>query len=256
VPYYVDFENEGYVPDGMDQSVENGNKFWHFTNDINTTGHLGNAGDTNGTETPSGGYFAFVSDLGSPSPNGTVMYSAKVDISSLTTPAISVYILSNNEGSLNVTYHIDAFDGSDWVTVFTNNANTNGWEQKTVDLTGFNLPDVTQFRFVVTEPSGSDNHDDFAMDDFTVDELSNLLSNTEFTLDNIKVYPNPVVNTLYVSLTNHEVPAKLELFDLTGKLLLNVTESGQLDMSNLPKGEYLLQVYNKHNESFTQKIIK
>ena len=254
-PYSIDFENAGFVPDGMDQSVDNGNKFWHFVNDPTASSHIGNAGDTGGTQSASGGYFAFVSDYGTPSPNGTIMYTPKIDLSSLSNPAISVYILSNNEGSLNVTYTIEAFNGTDWVPIFTNNTNTAGWEEKIIILSYHNIPEQTQFRFVVTEPSGSDNKDDFAMDDFVIDERSNL-SNKEFAIENIEIYPNPVVDYLYIKLPGNQIPAKVELFDITGKLILRKHNTGKIDMSNLPKGNYLINIYNDKNISVTQKIIK
>ncbi len=254
LPYTIDFENGGYVPDGVDQSVDNGNKFWHYSDDLNATGHIGNAGDANGTHTQSGGYFAFISDRGTPSPNGTVMYSAKVDISNIINPNASVYILSNNEGSLNVTFNIDAWDGNDWVNVFTNSTNTNGWEQHTIDLSGYNLPNITQFRFVAIEPAGSDNHDDFAFDDFKVFEGTNTIS--KLNDENISVFPNPVIDIIQINANNELKISKIEITNINGKVVEQTGDATRINLSNLPKGNYLLNIYDEQNNRFTKKIIK
>jgi hypothetical protein len=254
IPYTIDFENGGFVPDGVDQSVDNDNKFWQYSDDLNVTGHIGNAGDANGTHTQSGGYFAFISDRGEPSPNGTIMYSAKVDIANVVSPNASVYILSNNEGSLNVTFNIDAWNGNDWVNIFTNTGNTNGWEQHTIDLSGFNLPPITQFRFVAIEPSGSNNNDDFAFDDFRVFD-----ANTEIVKlndDNIQIYPNPVVDFIQINTPAEFSINKVKITDLNGKIIYQNSKVNKINLSNLPKGNYLLTIFDKNNNSYTKKIIK
>ena len=252
-PYVIDFENNGYIPDGMDQSVDNGRKFWHFSNDPTAVSHFGNATNTNGTQSASGGYFAFVKDLGTPSPNGTVMFSPYIDISNLTNPAFSFYLISDNEGSLNVNLTIYAKDGNNWVNVFTNNANTNGWEQKVVDLSGYNLPNITQFKFVVTEPSGSDNHDDIAIDDFKVAELNALAVNT-LARGDFKIFPNPVKNIINV--ISPITPQKIEIYDMKGQLLQRVFNTKKLNISDLPSGTYLMTIYNVKHHSVSKKIIK
>ncbi len=252
-PYTVDFENNGFVPDGMDQSVENGKKFWHFSNDPTAVSHFGNATSANGTQSESGGYFAFVKDIGTPSPNGTVMFTSYVDISALNTPGMQLYVISDNEGSLNVTLTVYAKNGTDWINVFTHSGNTNGWAKNVIDLSGFNLPDQTQFKFVVTEPSGSDNHDDIAIDDFKVAEL-NTLANHTIAMDDFKLFPNPVKDILLIQSEN--TPKKVELFDLQGKLLLQVLSQNQINLSKLPAGTYLIKIYNHNNQSITKKVMK
>ncbi len=254
-PYSIDFENNGNIPDGMDQSVDNDQKFWHFVNSLTATAHIGNAGSASGTQTESGGYFAFVLDAGEPSPNGTKMYSPKIDISGLTTPAISLYILSNNEGDMNVNFEILAFDGTNWISIFTNNANTNGWEKKIIDLSGFNLPSTTQFCFVVNEPARSLNKDDFAIDDIKIDELD-ALGNITCNSSNIKVYPNPVQKDLYVNMPENSIASAIKIFDIKGQLILQAKNTNHLNISSLPKGNYIITIIDQKNNSYTQKLVK
>ncbi len=254
-PYSINFENEGYIPDGMDQSAENGHKFWHFVNSLTATSHIGNAGDASGTETESGGYFAFVLDAGEPSPNGTKMYSPKIDISSLITPAISFYILSNNEGDVNVNFEVQAFDGTNWISIFTNSENTNGWEKKVVDLSSYNLPSTTQFCFVVNEPDRSLNNDDFAIDDIKIDEL-NALGTSEFNMSNIKIYPNPVKKDLYITMPDNDIISTIKIYNVKGQLILQAKNTNYVDVSNLPKGNYIIKVVDQKNNSIIQKFIK
>ena len=251
-PYSINFENGGFVPDGMDQSITN-DKFWHFSNDPSSVAHLGNAGSTNGTNTQSGNYFAFVDDSGDAMQNGAVMLTPFIDISSLSNPAISLYIISDNEGDSNVEFQLEAYDGTNWITVLTSNTNTNGWEEKIVDLSSFSLPNLTQFRFKVMDNNSNSSKDDFAIDDFKIDNISNLSSISSHQISDVSISPIPVIDIL--NITSNKVPKRIEIYNINGKLLLNKEKSNSIDLSNLSKGNYLVTIY-MDNFSITKKIIK
>ena len=85
-------------------------------------------------------------------------------------------------------------------------------------------------------------------------EFTSLSTNEiEFT-QNLKFYPNPTSNSVYLELRN-EVVKQIFIFDLNGKLIENKNiVSNQFDLSNLQTGTYIIQTDNYNIKSF--KIIK
>jgi hypothetical protein len=60
----------------------------------------------------------------------------------------------------------------------------------------------------------------------------------------VKLYPNPVVSNLNVSVSNNEID-KIELFDMNGRLVISKdvkTASTQLNMDELVTGQYFVKV--------------
>jgi len=255
-PYTIDFENGGFVPDGMDQLATNG-KFWHYSNNpANDVAHFGNAGDAAGTQTASGGYFAYVDDSSPQNITGISLLSPKIDISSIRNIGVSFYMISNNEGQSNVDFLLKAWDGAAWQTVFSSNSNTQGWEKKIVDLSAFafDASNVTQFKFVVDD-NNSDSADDLAIDDFVIDDLNNL-SEKELAIKGLKLFPNPVVDELFIETKDNLKLSKIELFTITGQLIKTYNNTNHISVANLPKGTYLVNIYDQNNVSVTQKITK
>ena len=71
----------------------------------------------------------------------------------------------------------------------------------------------------------------------------------------VSVFPNPVEQVVTVKANSIE---RIRLFDITGQMLLDSTESGDtatIDMSGFAIGQYILQVSTKNNVA-TQKLIK
>lgn len=101
------------------------------------------------------------------------------------------------------------------------------------------------------------------------DGLTSLTYNINFYLksgiasisaDNIKVYPNPANDYIYIKNTHKYIQIQqVQLFDLLGKQLLsqNVNESThKLELSSLPKGIYMLKVSTHNTTIITMKIVK
>ncbi len=84
------------------------------------------------------------------------------------------------------------------------------------------------------------------------------LSQSEFEEDSTLVYPNPTKD--HISLTFHNIPQKIELYDSVGKLLQSEAEFNslqlELTMENYKAGIYFLTIYERDNVSSTKKIIK
>jgi hypothetical protein len=179
-PYSQDFENTGAIPNCWSMS---GDEPWLFTNSA-ANSHIGNAGSI-GNTTASGGYFAYVDDS-VPDSTGTTLESPFIDASSLTTPVLSFYLLSNNEGNSNVSLSVDVYDGAAWNNGFyTSSSNTADWEQVIVNLSSLIITGPIQVRFVVDERPTGDFYDDVAIDDVKIMELPSCAKPTDLSVSNI-----------------------------------------------------------------------
>ena len=87
-------------------------------------------------------------------------------------------------------------------------------------------------------------------------DYSQVVDLNVFTMDNLKVFPNPVQDILNFNNNNFD---KIELYDLSGKKISfdsNVTDDFiQINMNHLNTGLYFLKL-SKNSQSKTFKIIK
>lgn len=70
---------------------------------------------------------------------------------------------------------------------------------------------------------------------------------------NIRTYPNPVVNKVYIAGAGHS--ALVSLYDILGNQIIADARVTGIDMSNLSAGIYMIQIKDG-NKVFTKKIIK
>ncbi|WP_431137648.1 fibronectin type III domain-containing protein, partial [Psychroserpens mesophilus] len=175
-PYTEDFENGGALPLCWTLA---GDENWLFSN-TGSGNYVGDNGTLSGS-TASGGYFAWLDDS-TPDATNAELRSPLVDVSGLTTPSLSFYEISDNEGANpNATLTVDVWDGAAWNTVGTYNTNTNGWEQKFIDLSGLTFTGPAQARFLIAD-SGS-FYDDIAIDDVSFDEYPACFAPSALTID-------------------------------------------------------------------------
>lgn len=91
-------------------------------------------------------------------------------------------------------------------------------------------------------------------DDFSV---TTTLNTSEFNMDNIKIYPNPTDNILFIDTTEKQIN-KIEIFDLQSRLLQTINENKdkyQIDISNYTSATYLLKITTDKG-SQSVKILK
>lgn len=74
---------------------------------------------------------------------------------------------------------------------------------------------------------------------------------------NIKIYPNPATETIYIS--DAAMGSTVRIYDLQGKMLVqqtvqNTTE--QIDLNKIPSGMYLVQLITTDGQKSTARIIK
>ena len=73
------------------------------------------------------------------------------------------------------------------------------------------------------------------------------------TLANIFLYPNPVIDKLFIQgLSN---PTKISVYDVLGKLVLSKTTSSEINVDNLQNGIYILKIVDNQKE-IVRKFIK
>lgn len=82
-----------------------------------------------------------------------------------------------------------------------------------------------------------------------------VLGVSELEKDNVKIYPNPTADFVYVKLNSKSKIEGAEIYDLSGKLVLKTKlESEKLDLKNLPQGVYMIVFRNTDIKPI--KIIK
>ena len=83
-------------------------------------------------------------------------------------------------------------------------------------------------------------------------DCSVYLSTNNFSKPNLKIFPNPVKNILYIESEGNKING--EIYSTNGQFL-KLVSSKEINISDLKKGVYILKL-NTENGIFTQKIIK
>ena len=80
------------------------------------------------------------------------------------------------------------------------------------------------------------------------------LSSRSFEPIEVQVYPNPVSDVLQIKSTSNF--SSVELYSLSGRLLVKQANAEAIDMRSLSNGMYLLKLTSAEGQSLTKKIIK
>jgi len=76
-------------------------------------------------------------------------------------------------------------------------------------------------------------------------------------IKNFKIFPNPVVNGILYIHTFNNAEKKVQLYNILGKEILNVTLRGkELNISKFEPGVYILKVNEKGNTSIRKLVVK
>jgi len=77
--------------------------------------------------------------------------------------------------------------------------------------------------------------------------------------NNIKIYPNPVIDYFTISTRECDLPLKVEVYSISGAKLDEqaiYNDKTQINLSSYKKGTYIIRIQNKHNNVIkTEKII-
>ncbi len=78
----------------------------------------------------------------------------------------------------------------------------------------------------------------------------------------LKVYPNPAAEFILVQLSNNKTPDQVEIYDMIGKKMNNVTifqhngATKYCAIGNLVPGHYIVKVSDKNGKVYTQQFVK
>jgi len=151
---------------------ESGDTSWEYSTSTPAYAAAGLADHTSG-----GGTLYAVMD-GSDNGDGetSTLTTQLMDISALTSPALTFYVFSDNtnDAAINI-LDVEFYDGSNWNTVLNQTALLGAnWVEFNFDLTSYTITGNVQVRFTVTGNSngGSTFHNDIVIDDVSVYEFS------------------------------------------------------------------------------------
>lgn len=88
-------------------------------------------------------------------------------------------------------------------------------------------------------------------------EVAILLGVNDFAAAGLQVYPNPVESML--TITSKEFVSQITITNLLGQKVMDVAVNGnntELNVSSLPQGTYILQVYGEEGKSHSTKIVR
>jgi hypothetical protein len=117
---------------------------------------------------------------------------------------------------------------------------------KTVDLSIYDGQQI-YIAFVMIQDDG----DNWFVDNVNV---TGTLSTPSFDNAIISFYPNPTNNILNVNST--ESIAKIEIYGILGNLIKSVSNTNQIDLTQLSNGSYLAKVTSADGRVKTEKVIK
>lgn len=78
----------------------------------------------------------------------------------------------------------------------------------------------------------------------------------EFNLANFKIYPNPTKNQITLEFDDQNEGFKVQVLDLSGRLLIEKRDIHTIDLSQLAQGTYLIKLIKNNGQSITKKVIK
>lgn len=89
--------------------------------------------------------------------------------------------------------------------------------------------------------------------------IDSSLATSEFENNGFSVYPNPAKESFTIKSSNENLASKIDLFDLTGKLLLTKkldnNPENTISTASLSKGVYLISVEATNGTSYNTKLI-
>ncbi len=73
--------------------------------------------------------------------------------------------------------------------------------------------------------------------------------------ETIKLYPNPASSYITIESNGQTTNGLAQLYDLTGRAIMQLTYNEQIDVSGLPSGLYLVRFTNQKGKTETKKLI-
>lgn len=215
---------------------------------------------------PSGAAYFDDDNAGPTSINSNArLVSPVINLVGVASPKLS-FKYANMIYDLDSTVKVEVYNGTSWIQVFSSAGDSGQWgidwntfmytvdaydNATNIDLTPY-INANFQLRFVYND--GGDYSFGAAIDDVII--TSAALATSDISLgDKLQIYPNPVKDNLYIK-SDLKSNSKVSVIDMSGKLVKTfVGASESYDLSDLPKGTYMILIDNG-KEMIRKKIIK
>ena len=77
---------------------------------------------------------------------------------------------------------------------------------------------------------------------------------SQYIADNVRIYPNPASDILFVELKRGERIANIALCDMQGRIV-EESDTSPVFLGHLPSGVYVMQVKDSNGRKFIQKVV-
>jgi hypothetical protein len=162
--------------------------------------------------------------------------------------SLDINILSQPEPEITQTdndvLHSNATEGNQWY-------NQNGILEGETEQ-DFKVTENGSYYVIVTNKCGSGTSNTI---DVSITSINNIRANGKF-----KVYPNPAENAVHLTLNDDQlINSKVILINIKGEIVKQEIINSKkitIDVSDLPKGVYLIKVTNKKAVSICKLILK
>ncbi|SEH97104.1 Por secretion system C-terminal sorting domain-containing protein [Paenimyroides aquimaris] len=199
--------------------------------------------------------------------SGTAGYQFSVNTTGYENITLSFDPRSSNTGSKWMQYEMST-DGTTWTVLGNNNGvlanDFNNPVSLTLPTTADNQATLTFKLVSIFEPSTQaytpvgttstyGTGGAWRIDNLTVSGEVITTSIKENNIDGLNIFPNPANDVLNIT-SNSTLDKNVQLFDLTGKKVLDVTTVSQVNISTLKAGIYVAKI-NEAGKTATRKVI-
>lgn len=73
---------------------------------------------------------------------------------------------------------------------------------------------------------------------------------------NIKLYPNPVKDFLKINVPENQIIKEINIYNMAGQKVKTIPSQKEINVENLPKGNYIIDIKTDKNQRFSSKFIK
>lgn len=212
------------------------------------------------------GDFAYMTGNGSAASNTdevnggeVVLISPVFDLTGYSDPHINYASWFYNQFGyepVNDTLKFFLYDGTTTVLIdkkFNSNTNMSHWVPNSIRVADFMTPGASmQLIITISDETETINVTEGGIDNFSITDFS-LTTVVEESENEISVYPNPASQVVHVSgITEGFV----QIFDVSGRVMMQSQISESLDVSMLEHGIYLIQIFDLNSKTiYTQKLI-
>jgi hypothetical protein len=125
----------------------------------------------------------------------------------------------------------------------------NQWREFYTTLWNYFTTDTLYYRYTFVSDSIQTNQEGWMLDNLSlIEHIEGLQENA--SRDEITIYPNPTYGTITIESKNVTKEMDVSVYNIQGQLILEQTlnnNKGDLNISNLDKGIYMVKVLNRNN---------